>query len=138
MKEELRTYLKDRDQSLTQRRELVCDIMEKIGKHCTADELYFAVRKKEPEIGQATVFRTINLLVEAGLIREVDLGDKKHRYEVISGHEHHDHIVCIKCGLVIEAMDEKLEKEKMRVSKKYGFRPVRHRLEIFGLCEKCQ
>lgn len=131
-------FLKDKGLKLTPQREKVLAIFLDKEKHFTVEDLYNLTKKKDSSIGQATVFRTLKLLVEAGIAAEVDFGDKKTRYEHKYGHKHHDHIICTECGKLIEAMDPKIEKLQEKLCEKFSFKPLSHKLKIFGICQQCQ
>jgi len=140
MKEELKIFeefLHSKGLQCTSQREIILKVFLKIERHLTVEELYIAVKKKESSIGNVTVFRTLKLLCEAGLAREVDFGDRKLRYEHEYGHEHHDHLICVECGSFIEAVDMDIERLQDEMCARFKFKPLRHRLEIFGICEKC-
>jgi len=104
--------------------------------HVTVDELTSAVRKKFPKIGAATVYRTLKLLVRMGYANELDFGDGSRRYESNLS-AHHDHLVCTECGEVIEFKDPEIEKLQELVTRRHGFMPEAHRLDIFGRCRLC-
>lgn len=110
----------------------------KTEKHLTADELHLLVKKKNPSIGIATVYRTLKLLCECGLSSELRFGDRAVRYEHFYGHEHHDHLVCVKCGNFIEAVDPEIEKLQERLAKKVNFSLQGHKLLMYGVCSKCK
>lgn len=131
------TFLKSKNLKLTSQREEILNYFLKVDRHLSVEDLYSIVRKKDPNIGQATVFRTLKLLGEAGLAGEVRLGDKRVRYEHKYGHQHHDHLICMKCGKLIEAMEPEIEKLQERLCKKFGFAPEKHKMEIFGTCKNC-
>jgi Fur family ferric uptake transcriptional regulator len=131
-------FLKKKNLKLTNQREEIINIFFKTNRHLSVEDLYDIVKKKAPHIGQATVFRTLKLLCEAGLAGEVDFGDKKIRYEHEFGHQHHDHLVCVKCNKFIEVIEPKIEKLQDALCKKFSFSPQRHRLEIFGICRECR
>lgn len=137
-RELFRNFLKDKGLKLTPQREQIMDIFLKTDKHLSAEGLYGIVKKKNPAIGQSTVFRTLKLLCEAGLAREVNLGDKVVRFEHLYGHAHHDHLVCLVCGNCIEAVDYRIEKYQEELCRKLGFELKRHQLEIFGVCRQCK
>lgn len=130
-------YLKKKDLKLTEQRKEILNTFLKINKHLSVEELYGIAKKKDPSIGQATVFRTLKLLCDAEIAKEVDLGDGKVRYEHKYGHEHHDHLICTKCGRFIEAVDPRIEKLQDELCRRYSFTPKRHKMEIFGICENC-
>ena len=122
----------------TPQREGILKIFLSVEKHLSADELHKIVKKKNPGIGYVTIYRTMKLLEEAGLCSEVDFGDGISRFEHKYGHEHHDHLVCIKCGRYIEVVKQDIEKLQDVLAKENKFTPIRHKLQIFGICRKCR
>ncbi len=131
-------YLREKGLNLTSQRREVLEVFLSSGRHLTVEELYNLAKKKNPGIGQATVFRTLKLLADADLARKVVLGDKKTRYEIKYGIEHHDHLVCVECGKFIEAVDPAIEELQKKLCRKFGFSPRKHSLEIFGYCKNCR
>jgi len=109
-----------------------------IEQHLSSDDLYRLIRKKHPTIGFTTVYRTLKLLCKSGIAREVDFKDGMVRYEHDFGHRHHDHLICIKCGTSCEVVDSRIEKLQEDLVRKKGFVPIRHRMDIFGICKKCR
>ncbi|MBA7623745.1 Ferric uptake regulation protein [subsurface metagenome] len=134
----LRQYLKNKGLLHSKQREQVLDVFLKAEKHLTVDDLYELVRKKNPKIGLATVYRAMRVICAAGLARETDFGDGVRRFEHEYQHQHHDHLVCLKCGKITEVMSPEIEKLQERLAKKYSFTPLRHRMQIFGICRKCK
>lgn len=134
----LRQYLKSKGLLHSKQREQVLDIFLKTEKHPTIGDLYELVRKKNPKIGLATVYRAMRVICAAGLAREADFGDGVRRFEHEYQHQHHDHLVCLKCGKITEVMSPEIEKLQERLAKKYSFTPLRHRMQIFGICGKCK
>ena len=106
-------------------------------KHVSADELYKLVRKKDSTIGYTTVYRTMKLLSESGLCGETEFGDGVLRFEHKYGHEHHDHLICVKCGKFTEVTDPRVEKLQENMVKRHGFKSLKHKLEVFGICKRC-
>ena len=131
-------YLKKKDLKLTEQRKEILSTFLKIDKHLSVEELYDIAKKKDPSIGQATVFRTLKLLCDADIAKEADLGDGKVRYEHKYGHEHHDHLICTKCGRFIEAMDPEIENLQDELCDRLRFKPQRHKMDIFGVCKQCR
>lgn len=130
-------FLKRRNLTFTKQRERILDIFLKTESHLSVEELYDILKKHNADIGQTTVFRTLKLLSEAGIAREVEMGDKKIRYEHKFGHDHHDHLICTSCGKIIEAVDPNIEKFQHDLCKKFGFTAHKHSLKIFGICNQC-
>ena len=131
-------FLENKNLKLTHQREEILKIFLNTNRHLSVEDLYNIVKKKDSRIGQATVFRTLKLLCDADIAKEVDFGDKKVRYEHKYGHRHHDHLVCVKCGKFIEAMEPRIEQLQNALCKKFGFLPKEYKLEIFGICKQCK
>ena len=124
----------------TQRRAIVDTIVVNEGKHLTAEEIYDEVKKECPEIGLATVYRTILLLEEIGVVSRLHLNDGCSRYELVHSdevHRHH-HLICNVCNKVIEVKDDLLEEIEVKIEKEYEFKIVDHVLKFYGICRECQ
>lgn len=131
-------YLKNKGLLHSKQREQILDIFLKTEKHLTIDDLYQRVNKKNPKIGLATVYRAMRIICDSGLAREVDFGDGLRRYEHKHGHEHHDHLICLKCGRIIEVVSSEIEKLQEKLAKNYDFIALRHTMQIFGTCSSCK
>jgi Fur family ferric uptake transcriptional regulator len=131
-------YIEDKGMRHTKQRETIVDAFFSAGRHITVEELFNAVKRKNPEIGYATVQRNLNLLCESGLAEEIKIGKQKTRYEQKYGSKHHDHLICVKCGRLIEVNDEKIEKLQDKLAKANDFIPIKHKLEIYGICGSCK
>ncbi|MBP7088066.1 MAG: transcriptional repressor [Candidatus Omnitrophica bacterium] len=130
-------FLKGKNLKLTRQREQILQAFLKTEKHVSTEELYKIISKKYPSIGQATVFRTLKLLHEVGIAREVSLGDKTIRFEHNYGHRHHGHLICTDCGRLVEAIDDNIEQFQEKLCKKFGFIAKDYKFEILGLCKHC-
>jgi Fur family ferric uptake transcriptional regulator len=93
----------------TAQRDLILEVFLRTEEHLTSEDLYTLVHRKDPTVGQTTVYRTLKLLTEAGLAREVRFGDNKTYYEHHYNHEHHDHMICTECGKVFEFFSQEIE-----------------------------
>lgn len=122
----------------TAQRDLILEIFLKTEDHLTSEDLYRLVQKDDPTVGHTTVYRTLKLLTEAGLAREVRFGDNKTYYEHHYEHEHHDHMICTECGKVIEFFSPEIEEMQDVAADKFGFFPTHHSLRIWGYCDQCQ
>ena len=136
-KEILADHIRDKGLRQTKQRETILDVFLSAGRHITAGELFETISREHPEIGFATVQRNLNLFCESGIAEEIKIGRQKTRYEQKIGQEHHDHLICITCGRFIEVRDPKIEKLQERLAEANGFRPLRHKLEIYGICRSC-
>jgi len=102
--------------------------------HPSVDELHQAVRARDPSVGYATVYRTLKLLVECGLAMPRQLGDNQTRYEPEAPGEHHDHLVCLDCGAIVEFENPQIEKLQEEVAAEFGFEIESHRMVLYGRC----
>ena len=132
----LATYHEQNHLKQTRQRELILKTFLDSKRHVTSEELYQSVRADHPNVGYTTVYRTMKLLVEAGLATERNFDDGITRYEIEQ--EHHDHMVCIKCGKIQEFESEMIEDTQNRIAKEHGFQIMRHRHELYGHCAACQ
>jgi len=105
--------------------------------HFTADELLALCRRRDPKVSRATVYRTLIVLEDAGFVEGLDTGDGGRRFEHVLGHEHHDHMVCLDCGRILEFCDDELERRQEVAAKRLGFRIQRHSLRLYGSCKDC-
>ena len=122
----------------TEQRRIVTEHFFASDGHLSIEDLLDRVRVDEAKIGYATVYRTLKLLKECGLAFERHFGDGVSRYEVAWEDEHHDHLICVDCERIIEFEDHAIEKLQREVASRHGFRLVRHKLELYGICPECQ
>jgi Fur family ferric uptake transcriptional regulator len=122
----------------TRQREAIVDAFLSAHKHITVEELFNLLKKKNPEIGYATVHRNLTLMCECGLAEEIKIGNQKARYEQKYGQKHHDHLICLECGSFTEVNDENIERLQEKLAEANDFLPKRHKLEIYGICRKCR
>jgi Fur family ferric uptake transcriptional regulator len=136
----LKENLKAQGYKLTpQRRAIVDGIVGSEGQHLTAEEIYDLVKEDCPEIGLATVYRTIAMLEELGIVSRLDLGDNISRYELVheeENHQHH-HLICNNCSKVIEVEGDLLDILEQNIEDKYKFKIKDHSVKFFGICNEC-
>lgn len=137
-REKFRTFLASRALRQTQQRDQVLNVLLGTRQHLSVQEIYDIARKRDNSLGYATVYRTMKLLVEAGICREVDFRDGLTRYEPKHGRDHHDHLICTECGESEEIYSPKIEKLQDSIVRDYGYIEKSHKLEIFGICPRCQ
>src|SRR6476660_2944760 len=141
MTEEQEVFLKHiqkRGLKRTAQRDLILEVFLRNEGHLSGEDLYQLVREKDPTVGQTTVYRTLRLLTEAGLAREVRFGDGRAHYEHNYKHEHHDHMICSECGKIIEFDSPELEAIQDAMAAKHRFEITQHLLRIIGICAQCQ
>ena len=122
----------------TNQRDLILDMFLKTEAHLSSEDLYRLVRQQDPSIGQTTVYRTLKLLAEAGLAREVRFGDGVTHYEHNYKHQHHDHMICSECGRIIEFFSAELEALQDQLAAKHHFEITHHLHRIIGVCAQCR
>lgn len=130
-------FIKRKRLKLTGQRDEILSAFLKVGRHLSVDELHGIVRRGDPRIGLVTVFRTLKLLCEAGIAKEVGFDERRKRYEPCSGQEHHDHLICEQCGSITEVLEPEIERLQDMLCNKFQFTPQRHKMEIYGACRKC-
>jgi Fur family ferric uptake transcriptional regulator len=131
-------YLKEKDLKLTAQREVILEAFLEQKGHVSAEDLFQKAREKQSTVGFATVYRTLKHLTQCGLARELDFGDGRIQYEPDYNRQHHDHMICTQCGAYIEFMNPQIEELQEQVSRKHGFKITHHRMQLYGLCQKCQ
>ena len=132
----LAQYLEDHSLKHTKQREAILEVFLEVKGHITGEELHQRVKEHHPGIGYTTVYRTMKLLCDAGLASERHFDDGVTRYEV--EHEHHDHLVCVRCGKIVEFECAMIESAQDEIVARYGFRLLRHRHELYGHCPGCR
>ena len=120
---------------LTDQRRVIAKVMSESNDHPNVDELYKRVKIVDPKISIATVYRTVKLFEESGILAKHDFKGGKARYEELS-ESHHDHLIDVKTGEIIEFVNEDIEKLQKKVADKYGYELVDHKLELYGVKKK--
>jgi Fur family ferric uptake transcriptional regulator len=129
--------LKEKGYRLTPQRIMVLDALHSVDGHISAEEIYAGVKAKYPYANISTVYRTLELLKELGLVTEIDLDDGRIRYH-LAEKGHHHHLVCSKCGSIIDLPESALLQLTRALARDYQFQADLRHLAIFGLCAKCQ
>jgi Fur family transcriptional regulator, ferric uptake regulator len=131
-------YMAERGLKSTKQRTLITEIFFQAGGHQSVEELWARVRKADARVSVATVYRTMKLLSESGLAHARNFGDGQTRYEAAVGREHHDHLICTRCGKIIEFENDRIETLQDLVARRHGFKVTSHKMELYGLCRDCQ
>jgi Fur family ferric uptake transcriptional regulator len=137
-KEPWRAYLRKKGLKTTQQREAIVDAFLRTSGHVSLEDLLARARRTHPGVGLATVYRTVHLLEEAGLAATRQFESGHTLYEVAQGRAHHDHLICQQCGFIVEFESDEIERIQEQVAGRIGFNVLRHRHELFGLCEKAR
>lgn len=133
----LAEYLSKHGMKLTNQRRLILSAFYDASEHLSAEELYQKLRTVDSSLGQATVYRTLNLMRDAGLAKEHRFGDDVTRFEPRSD-EHHDHLICDECGATVPVFNEQIEKLQAKLAATHGYKPTSHRMYLYGICPDCQ
>lgn len=131
-------FLTRKGQRFTGQRQLIARIFFKHKGHVSAEELYDLIKKQTPSIGFATVYRTLKLLSEAGLATLGNFRDGYTRFENTASKAHHDHLICMSCGKIVEFANSHIETLQEKVAEEHGFLVREHTLDIYGICAACQ
>ncbi len=123
----------------TKQREIILSTLYSHSGHYTPEELYQIIKEENPDLktGIATVYRTLSLLENAGIVTSISFGTQGKKYE-LGVKAHHDHLICTKCGKILEFFDVAIERKQARIAKEFGFKMEDHSLKIFGICPECQ
>jgi Fur family ferric uptake transcriptional regulator len=137
-KEVLRKFLKQKGLRFTKERETILDEILSRKGHFDLEEVYLGLRDKGSKVSRASIYRTVPLLLESGLLEEVQRTAKHAHYELTYGSSHHDHMLCTECGKVIEFYSPSIEKLQEKLCRARGFKGTSHTLEIMGTCRECR
>src|SRR6267143_3361047 len=132
--------LREKGVRLTRQRELLLELIDKSGEHLDADRLFELAKQRDPKLNRVTVYRTLKMLKQGGLVDELDLmhyGGDQHYYETRMKQEH-AHVICLKCGKVEEFFGEPLQRLRRQIESHFGFHILLARTEVGGYCSHCQ
>ena len=137
--ERFKAILKKNSLKYTLQREAILRTLYDSDEHLTPEALHRLVQQKYPNlrIGIATVYRTLSLLEESGIVTSLSFGAQGKKYE-LGAKEHHDHMICTECGKITEFLDEEIEKRQEKIANEFGFLMKDHSMQIYGICETCQ
>jgi Fur family ferric uptake transcriptional regulator len=134
--QKLRRYLKENNLRFTTERVIILEEIFSFPAHFDAEQLFIHIREKHNYISRATVYRTLELFHKIGIIKKENLGKGYASYELAMNRPHHDHMICVVCGKVVEFVDEVIEQRQAEICDKYGMEMIRHQLQIFGRCKE--
>jgi Fur family ferric uptake transcriptional regulator len=117
----------------TPQRQAVLDELNRTDDHRDVEEIYFSLKERDLNVSRATVYRTLEILVNHQLVRRLDLGEGKYRFESRK-RKHHDHIICLDCNKIMEFVNERIEELQDEIAKEYGFSLTKHVHQLFGRC----
>ncbi len=134
--DELGKYLARKNLKQTKQRQALIDVFLGAATHVSAEELHSAARGAGLDVGLATVYRTLNLLVDAKIVEQKQFSEGRFVYEIAQPGGHHDHLICLDCGIVIEFANDEIERLQEKVAAAHKFKLTSHRLDLFGHCQK--
>ena len=133
-----RRYLRDHRQPVTRQRDLVAQVVFLSEDHPSVESIRRTLKERGEHVGLATVYRTLEVLLQSELVRAHDFGEGFKRYEPMAAQAHHEHLICERCGRVEEFQNERLERMLPIIADEHGFQHQRHRVEIYGVCRECR
>jgi Fur family ferric uptake transcriptional regulator len=132
-------YIAENGLKHSRQRDRIAETFFAMGGHVSVEELVARVRRIDPRISVATVYRTMKLLADSGLAVPRQFGGSgQTRYEAATGKPHHDHLICTSCGEIVEFANERIESLQELVARRHGFEVESHRLELYGRCARCR
>ncbi len=137
--ERFKQLLRSNNLKFTKQRETILHTLYLHSGHFTPEELYHLIKSERPGLntGIATIYRTLSLLENAGIVTSISFGTQGKKYE-LGVKAHHDHMICTNCGKILEFYDEAIEKRQENIAKEFGFIMEDHSMKIFGVCPECQ
>ena len=138
--DDLKAILNEKGMKYTEQRAIILQILLTFDTHLNAEEVCNIIRNKYPnqKIGNATIYRTLNFLEEVKLISSVSFGKDGKRYESCNENQHHDHLICTKCGKIVEFLDEEIERKQEIIANNNNFIITNHTMQLYGICNICQ
>ena len=137
LRRDLKAYMAKRGLRSTEQRRIIIDTFFEVSEHITIDQLLEMVRAQDPRVGYATVYRTMKMLADGGIVHERKFGDGFTRYELADEDAHHDHLICLDCGKITEFEEPRIEELQERVAARHGFDVQHHKHELYGTCAEC-
>jgi len=136
--ERFRRYLREHRQPITRQRDLVAQVVFLSQDHPSVEAIRRALKERGEHVGTATVYRTLEVLIQSGLVRAHDFGEGFKRYESMAAQTDHEHLICERCGRVVEFQNDRLERMLPVIADEHAFQHQRHRVEIYGVCRECR
>ena len=136
--ERFRRYLRDHRQPITRQRELIAETVILSEDHLSAEAIQRRLKEKGVRVSTATVYRALDVLLASGLVKAHDFGEGFRRFEPMGGLSGHEHLICDRCGRVVEFQNERLERILPIIADEHAFQHSNHRVEIYGVCRECR
>jgi Fur family ferric uptake transcriptional regulator len=136
--ERFRRHLRDQHLPVTRQRDLIAQTVLTSDEHLSVETIQRRLKDQGERVGTATIYRTLDVLVRSGLVRAHDFGEGFKRYEPMPQQAHHEHLICLRCGKVVEFQNDRLERMLPIIADEHAFQHQRHRVEVYGLCRECR
>jgi Fur family ferric uptake transcriptional regulator len=136
--ERFRRHLRDQHLPVTRQRDLIAQTVLTSDEHLSVETIQRRLKDQGERVGTATIYRTLDVLVRSGLVRAHDFGEGFKRYEPMPQQAHHEHLICLRCGKVVEFQNDRLERMIPIIADEHAFQHQRHRVEVYGLCRDCR
>jgi Fur family ferric uptake transcriptional regulator len=136
--ERFRRHLRDQHLPVTRQRDLIAQTVLMSDEHLSVETIQRRLKDQGERVGTATIYRTLDVLVRSGLVRAHDFGEGFKRYEPMPQQAHHEHLICLRCGKVVEFQNDRLERMIPIIADEHAFQHQRHRVEVYGLCRECR
>ncbi|ARR00575.1 MULTISPECIES: Fur family transcriptional regulator [Campylobacter] len=136
--ERFKRVLRDNGLKYTKQREVLLQTLYNNSEHFTPEQLYLHIKERYPDlnVGIATVYRSLNLLEESGMVTSISFGAQGKKFE-LANKPHHDHMICRQCGVIVEFEDQVIEKRQLAIAKDNGFKLTGHIMQLYGVCSEC-
>ncbi|ARR02142.1 MULTISPECIES: Fur family transcriptional regulator [Campylobacter] len=136
--ERFKRVLRDNGLKYTKQREVLLQTLYNNSEHFTPEQLYLYIKERYPglNVGIATVYRSLNLLEESGMVTSISFGAQGKKFE-LANKPHHDHMICRQCGVIVEFEDQIIEKRQLAIAKEHGFKLTGHIMQLYGVCGEC-
>lgn len=136
---DFKQLLRENGLKFTIQREVILDMLYNSDEHLTPESLHHLIQEKHPDLntGIATVYRTLSLLEDSEMVTSLSFGAQGKKYE-LGAKDHHDHIICTKCGMISEFVDDDIESRQQKIAEELGFLMQEHSMQIYGICQPCQ
>ena len=136
--ERFKRVLRDNGLKYTKQREVLLQTLYNNSEHFTPEQLYLYIKERYPglNVGIATVYRSLNLLEESGMVTSISFGAQGKKFE-LANKPHHDHMICRQCGVIVEFEDQSIEKRQLAIAKEHGFKLTGHIMQLYGVCGEC-
>ncbi|MBO5064177.1 MAG: transcriptional repressor [Campylobacter sp.] len=136
--ERFKRVLRDNGLKYTKQREVLLQTLYNNSEHFTPEQLYLYIKERYPglNVGIATVYRSLNLLEESGMVTSISFGAQGKKFE-LANKPHHDHMICRQCGVIVEFEDQIIEKRQLAIAKEHGFKLTGHIMQLYGVCCEC-